>query len=265
MTSPAHTECYKNHRFPGEIISHGVWLYYRFTLSYRDVDELLFVRGITVSHEAIRQWCLKFGQEYANRLRRRRPRPGDKWHLDEVFLTINGARHYLWRAVDQDDNILDILVQHRRNKHAAKKFFRKLLKGLWYVPRVVITDKLKSYGAAKREILPGVEHRQSRYLNNRCENSHRPTRQREYRMQGFKSPGHAQRFLSAYGPIAQHCRPRRHLLSASEYRAERGSDSRVRAKLRARSGRLKGWGGRGRDTRLPDKCLSLNNLTKPCN
>jgi putative transposase len=130
--------------------------------------------------------------------------------MDEVFLTINGKRHYLWRAVDQDDHVLDILVQSRRHKKAAKKFFRKLLKGLRYVPRVVITDQLKSYGAAKREMLPGVEHRQSRYLNNRCENSHRPTRQRERRMQGFKSPGHAQRFLSAYGPIAQHFRPRRH-------------------------------------------------------
>jgi putative transposase len=153
-------------------------------------------------------------------LRRRRPNPGDKWHLDEVFLTINGKRHDLWRAVDQDDNVLDILVQSRRNKKAAKKFFRKLLKGLRYVPRVMITDQLKSYGAAKREILPGVEHRQSRYLNNRCENSHRPTRPRERRMQGFKSPGHAQRFLSAYGPIAPHFRPRRHLLSASAYRHE---------------------------------------------
>ena len=138
--------------------------------------------------------------------------------IDEGFLTINGQRHYLWRAVDQDDNVLDILVQSRRNQQAAKKFFRTLLKGLQYVPRVIITDKLKSYGAAKREILPGVEHRQSRYLNNRCENSHRPTRQREYHMQGFKSAGHAQRFLSAYGPIAQHFRPRRHLLSA--YREE---------------------------------------------
>jgi len=203
MSPPANTERYKHHRFPGEIISHGVRLYYRFTLSYRDVQELLFERGIDVSHEAIRKWCRKFGQDYANRLRRRRPRPWGKWHLDEVFLTINGKYHYLWRAVDQDDHVLDILVQSRRDKKAAKKFFRKLLKGLTYVPRVIITDKLKSYGAAKREILPGVEHRQSRYLNNRCENSHRPTRQREWRMQGFKSPGHAQRFLSAYGPIAQ--------------------------------------------------------------
>ena len=140
--------------------------------------------------------------------------------IDEVFITINKERHYLWRAVDQDGVVLDILVQRRRDKQAAKQFFRKLLKGCQYVPRVPITDKLKSYGAAKREILPGVEHRQSRYLNNRCENSHRPTRQRERRMQGFKSPGHAQRFLSAYGPIAQHFRPRRHLWSASGYREE---------------------------------------------
>jgi len=220
MTPPVDPERYKNHRFPSEIISPGVWLYYRFPLSYRDVPEILCERGITVTHEAIRQWCLKFGQAYANQLKHRRPQPGDKWHLDEVFLTINGKRHYLWRAVDQDDNVLDILVQSRRNKQAAKKFFRTLLKGLQYVPRVIITDKLKSYSAAKREILPGVEHRQSRYLNNRCENSHRPTRQREYRMQGVKSAGHAQRFLSAYGPITQHFRPRRHLLSGAAYREE---------------------------------------------
>jgi putative transposase len=221
MTPPATPERYKHHRFPAEIISHGVWLYYRFCLSYRDDEELLFVRGVLVSYEAIRKWCRKFGQVYANQLRRRRPRPDDKWHLDEVFLTIHGERHYLWRAVDQDGNVLDILVQSRRNKHAAKKFFRKLLKGLTYVPRVIITDKLKSYGAAKREILPGVEHRQHRYLNNRAENSHQPTRQRERCMQGFKSSGHAQRFLAAYGPIAQHLRPRRHLFPASEYRVER--------------------------------------------
>jgi putative transposase len=209
---------YKNHRFPTEIISHGVWLYFRFCLSYRDVEELLFARGIIVSYEAIRKWCRKFGQQYANQLRRRRPQPGDKWHLDEVFLSINGQRQYLWRAVDQDGQVLDILVQRRRDKHAAKKFFRKLLKGCRYVPRVIITDRLKSYGAAKREILPGVEHRQHRYLNNRAENSHQPTRQRERHMRGFKSPGHAQRFLSVYGPIAQHFRPRRHRVSASAYR-----------------------------------------------
>ncbi len=213
------TRC-KNHRFPAEIISHAVWLYFRFCLSFRDVEELLLERGVVVTYEAIRKWCRKFGQQYANQLRRRRPRPGDKWHIDEVFLTIKGERHYLWRAVDQEGNVLDILVQRRRDKTAAKKFFRKLLKELMYVPRVIVTDKLKSYGAAKRELLPGVEHRQHRYLNNRAENSHQPTRLRERRMQQFKSPGHAQRFLSAYGPIAQHFRPRRHRFAAPVYRQE---------------------------------------------
>ena len=137
-----------------------------------------------------------------------------------MVLAIKGERHCLWRAVDQEGNVLAILVQRRRNKRAAKKFFRKLLKGLTYVPHVIVTDKLKSYGAAKRELLPGVEHRQHRYLNNRAENSHQPTRQREWRMQRFKSPGHAQRFLSAYGPIAQHFRPRRHRFAAPAYRQE---------------------------------------------
>jgi putative transposase len=140
-----------------------------------------------------------------------------------VFLTIKGEHHYLWRAVDQEGNLLDILVQKRRDKQAAKKFFRKLLKGLMYVPRVIVTDQLKSYGAAKRELLPGVEHRQHRYLNNRAENSHQPTRQRDRRMQRFKSPGHAQRSLSAYGPISQHFRPRRHRLAAPAYRHALGT------------------------------------------
>ena len=220
MTTPPIPNLYKRHRFPAEIISHCVWLYFRFCLSYRDVEALMAARGVLLTYEAVRYWCRKFGQTYANQLRRRRPRPGDKWHLDEVLLTINKVRHYLWRAVDQDGNVLDILVQRRRNKAAAKKFFRKLLKGCQYVPRVLITDQLKSYGAAKRELLPGVEHRQHRYLNNRAENSHQPTRQRERRMQRFKSAGHAQRFLAAYGPIAQHFRPRRHRLSAHGYRQE---------------------------------------------
>jgi putative transposase len=180
------TNPYKRHRFPAEIISHCVWLYFRFCLSYRDVEELMAERGVMLTYEAVRYWCRKFGQAYANQLRRRRPRPGDKWHLDEVFLTIHGERHDLWRTVDQDGNILDILVQRRRDKTAAKRFFRKLLKGLTYVPRVIITEQLKSYGAALREILPDVEHRQHRYLNNRAENSHQPTRQREWRMGRFK-------------------------------------------------------------------------------
>jgi len=157
---------------------------------------------------------------FANDLRRRRPQLGDKWHLDEIRLRIKGRIRYLWRAVDQEGMVLDILVQSRRNKAAAKKFFRKPLKGLGYVPRVIITDKLRSYGAAKKEILSNVEHRQHKGLNNRAENSHQPTRERERRMRGFKSARHAQRFLSAYGLIAFYFRPRRHPLEAQDYRHE---------------------------------------------
>jgi len=212
---------YAGYRYPAEIISHAVWLYFRFTLSYRDVGELLAARGIIVTYETVRQWCLKFGQDFANELRRRAPRRGDKWHLDEVYLSINGRRYYLWRAVDQDGYVLDILVQSRRDKRAAKRFFRKLLKGLRYVPRVIITDKLKSYEAARKELIPGVEQRQHKGLNNRAELSHQPTRQRERQMRRFKSPGHAQRFLSAHGPINNLFRPRRHRMSAEEYRTAR--------------------------------------------
>jgi putative transposase len=212
---------YKGHRFPAEIIAHAVWLYFRFPLSYRQVEEILAARGIGVSYEAIREWCRKFGQTYANALHRRRAQPGDKWHLDEVFLKINGKIHYLWRAVDQAGGVLDILVTSRRDKHAALRFFRKVLKRCRYVPRVIITDKLASYGAAKREILPGVEHRQHKGLNNRAENSHQPTRQRERQMRRFQSACHAQRFLSAFEPIAGHFRLRRHRVPALEYRAER--------------------------------------------
>jgi putative transposase len=211
---------YKGFRYPAEIISHSVWLYHRFPLSFREVEEMMLKRGVVVSHETVRQWCAKFGQTYANGLRRRRARPGDKWHLDEVFIKINGALHYLWRAVDQHGEVLDILVQSRRNAKAAKRFFRRLLKGLRYVPRVVVTDKLASYGAAHREIMSSVEHRKSKYLNNRAENSHQPTRQRERAMKRFTSPGHAQRFLSAFSGISPHFRPRRHRLRADEYRRE---------------------------------------------
>jgi putative transposase len=215
------TLTYAGYRFPQELIAHAVWLYSRFSLSYRDVEELLAERGVIVTYETIRQWCRKFGHGYANALRRRRPQTGDTWHLDEVFISINGTQHYLWRAVDQDGDVLDILVQSRRNKAAARKFSHKLLKSLRYVPRVVITDKLASCGAAKREVLPSVEHRQHERLNNRAENSHQPTRERERRMRRFKNPGHAQRFLAAYGPIASHFRPRRHRLTAVAYRQRR--------------------------------------------
>ena len=176
-------------------------------------------RGVSPSYETVREWCLKFGQTYANGLRHKSPRPGDRWHLDEVFLKINGRLHYLWRAVDQDGDILDILVQSRRDKKAAKKFFRKLLKKLRYVPRVLITDKLKSYSAAKAEVLPGVEHCQDKGQNNRAENSHQPTRLRERVMRRFKSAGQAQRFLSAFGFISSHFRVGRHLYRACGYRA----------------------------------------------
>ena len=209
---------YHRHRFPAEIISHCVWLYFRFTLSFRDVEEMLAMRGVALTYETVREWCLKFGQTYANGLRRKSPRPGDRWHLDEVFLKINGRLHYLWRAVDQDGDVLDILVQSRRDTKAAKKFFRKLLKGLQYVPRVIITDKLKSHSAARAEVMPGVEHLQQKYQNNRAENS-QPTRLRERVMRRFKSSAHAQRFLSAFGIITSHFRVGRHLYRASSYRA----------------------------------------------
>jgi len=214
------TASYKGHRFPVEIINHCVWLYFRFSLSFREVEELMLTRGVVLSYETIRRWCAKFGQAYANQLRRRRPRPGDKWHLDEVFVKINGITHYLWRAVDQHGDVLDVLVQSRRNAKAAKRFFRKLLKGLRYVPRVLVTDKLASYGVAHRELMASVTHRQSKYLNNRAENSHQPTRQRERAMKRFKSARHAQRFLSAFSGISAHFRPRRHRLSATEWRTE---------------------------------------------
>src|ERR1700739_2363643 len=162
MTPP--DPCY-HHRFPAEIISHAVWLYRVFSLSLRDVELILAERGVLLSYETVRRWCQKFGQSFANGVRRRRPRPGDKWHLDEVFIRIQGELHYLWRAVDQDGIVLDILVQSRRHAGAAQRFFKRLLKGLQYVPRVLVTDKLGSYGVAKRELLPDVEHRQSRYLN----------------------------------------------------------------------------------------------------
>jgi putative transposase len=221
------TATYPGYRFPAEIISHAVWLYHVFSLSLRDVELILAERGITVTHESIRCWCRKFGAGFAAKLRRRRPKPGDTWHLDEVFLRINGVLHYLWRAVDQHGVVLDILVQDRRNGSAAKRFFKRLLAGLNYKPRRLVTDGLKSYGVARRELLPEVRHRSSRYLNNRAENSHRPTRRRERQMQRFKSAGQAQLFLSAHSMIYGHFRPRRHLMAAAEYRRARTKAFRI--------------------------------------
>jgi putative transposase len=216
---------YAGYRFPGEVISHAVWLYFRFPLSLRMVEEMLAARGIVVSHETVRQWARKFGQGFANQIRRRLPSPGDKWHLDEVCLMIRGKKHWLWRAVDQDGVVLDVLVQSRRDKRAARRLLRKLLKKQGRAPRVMVTDKLASYSAAKGEVMPSVEHRRHKGLNNRvnnrAENSHQPTRRRERQMKRFKSAGQAQRFLSAHDQINNLFHLRRDHLPAVQYRAAR--------------------------------------------
>jgi putative transposase len=218
---------YRGHRFPKEIISYVVWLYFRFGVSFRDVEELMAARGVLVSYETVRRWCDKIGHQFAAGLITRRARTGEKWHLDEVFLNINGVRQYLWRAVDQNGTVIDILVQPKRDRFAAMRFFRKLLRATGHRPRVIITDKLRSYGAAKHIVMRGVAHRQHRYLNNRAENSHQPTRERERRMRRFKSARHAQRFVEVHGIIGSHFRPRRHLLSAAAYRRLRGKRFRI--------------------------------------
>src|SRR5215213_6083647 len=193
---------YARHRFPAEVISHAVWLYFRFPLSLRMVEEMLAARGLLVSHETVRQWALKFGQGFDNKIRRRLPAAGDKWHLDEVAISIAGRKHWLWRAVDQHGVVLDILVQSRRNAKAAKRLLRKLLKKQGIAPWVMITDRLASYAAAKRTVMPSVEHRRHKGLNNRAENSHQPTRRCERIMKRFKSAGQAQRFLSTHDQVA---------------------------------------------------------------
>src|SRR6266705_3448879 len=209
---------YYGHRFPAEIISHAVWVYHRFCLSFRDVEDLLAERGIIVSYETIRIWCQMFGPDYARKLKRRQGRLGDIWHLDEVFIRINGRQHYLWRAVDQDGDVIDILVQPRRDGRAAKRFFRKLLKAQGRAPRRLVTDKLRSYSAAHGLVMPSVVHSTTQYENNRAEVSHQPTRQRERQMRRFKSSAHAQRFLSAHGLVRNLFRVGRHLLRAAHHR-----------------------------------------------
>ena len=209
---------YRRHRFPPEIISHAVWLYHRFTLSFRDVEDLLAERGVTVSYEAIRSWCRKFGPEYARTLRRQQGRLGDVWYVDEVFIATRGKRHSLWRAVDQDGDVLDILVTQRRDKRAAKRFFRKVLKQQNRPPWQLVTDKLRSYPAAHRELFPSVTHRTGQYENNRAEVSHQHTREQERQMRRFKSAPQVQRFLSVHGPIHNLFRIARHQLQAIYHR-----------------------------------------------
>jgi putative transposase len=212
---------FAGYSFPAEIISHAVGLCFRLPLSLRMVEELLATRGIAVGYETVRQWALKFGQAFANRIRRGLLRVGDKWHLDEVALKIAGVQHWLWRAVNESGRVLDVLVQRRRDTHAAKRLLRKLLKRQGRPPRVLITDKLGSHSAAQREIMPDVEHRRHKGLNNRAENSHQPTRRRERQMNRFKSARHAQRFLSSHDQINSLFQLRRDHVPASEYRAAR--------------------------------------------
>jgi putative transposase len=192
---------YKRHRFPPQIIAHAVWLYFRFPLSLRLVEEMLLERGIAVSYETVRRWALKFGPAYARRLRRKAPSRRDMWHLDEVVVTIAGKKHWLWRAVDQDGYVLDEIVQNRRDTKAAKRLLNRLLRKQGGPPRRVITDKPASYAAAQRQIMPDVEHRSHKGLNNRAENSHLPLRRRERAMQSFRSPGGLQRFTAIFSAV----------------------------------------------------------------
>ena len=209
---------YHGHRVPPEIISHSVWQYYRFCLRFRDVENLLAKRGIIVSYEIIRQWCLKFDPEYARQLKRRQGRIGNTRFLNEFFVTINGRRYYLWRAVDQYGDVIGILVHSRRNRRAAARFFRKLLKGQGRVPFRLVTDRLKSYDAALQTIMPSVNHDTGRYANNKAEVSHQSTRQRERQMRRFKSARQAQLFLSVHGVVLNLFRLGRHRLKSVHHR-----------------------------------------------
>lgn len=218
MTEDASAQ-YKRHRFPAEIIAHAVWLYYRFPLSLRDVEDLLAERGIGVSFQTVAEWATKFGLKFAHQLKRRSiGNFADKWHLDEMVVSIKGKKYWLWRAVDGNGYVLDALLQSCRNKGAALRLMRKLLKSQGVAPRVMVTDKLRPYAAAKREIMPGIKHRSHKGLNNRAENSHLPVRRRERRMMRFKSARQCQRFVSTHGQIANLFQLHRKHLNAADHR-----------------------------------------------
>jgi transposase-like protein len=214
---------YAGYRFPPEIIHRSIWLYLRFTLSFRDVEDLLAERGITLSYETVRRWVNHFGPMIAANFRKRRPRPYTIWHLDEAYLKIDGRMVYLWRAVDAGGEVLDVLVQSKRNKAAALTLMRKLLKRYGFVPDRIISDELRSYGAAARELGIESRHERGRWRNNRVENSHQPTRRRERKMQGFKSPGSAQRFLSTHAVVYNTFNIQRHLTTRETHRALRSA------------------------------------------
>ncbi len=209
---------YKRHRFPPDIISYAVWLYFRFNLSYRDIDDLLAERGINVSREAIRLWCNKFGTLYARRLKRRHRGYGDTFFIDEAFVRINGKQHYLRRALDQDGEVVDVFLQAKRDGAAAKRFFKRLLRSHGGEPRKIVTDKLRSYGVAHRELMPETIHSTQQYENNRAEQSHEATRVRERGMRRFKSIRQAQRFVTAHAAVLSLSNLSRHLVRAQHYR-----------------------------------------------
>ena len=214
---------YKRHRFPPDIISYAVWLYYRFNLSHRDIEDLLAERGITVSHESIRLWCIKFGAIYTRRLKRKHRGYGDTFYIDEVFIKINGKQNYLWRAVDQDGEVVDVYLQAKRDGAAAKRFFRRLIRNNGGEPRKIVTDKLRSYGVAHRELIPDTIHSTQQYENNRAEQSHEVTRARARGMRRFKSTSQAQRFLRAHAAVSNLFNLGRHLVRAEHYRNLRES------------------------------------------